>query len=717
MEEMEKKIKLRQISEFDGSKDIVVPLKERNPFSCINDGLKVKSIDGNNLIFTKGFGHIKEKPFSVDEGSAIEIPKRSTGIVSVDELGKLKYHEAQIPTDRIDADTYGFWVFDRQIMGETVPNSAVDKSQYAEENEFETFGGVNMADGWVGSAMKTSPGAYMRLQKPAPTLGGANGAFEINIMFTVTNVNSAEQYIMDYGTNICLLRMDKTNTLFYNGVSTNYVVSAGETIFFTAQYKNGHYNLYINGAKVVTAAATWTATSDVTNRITLGCHCDKASYPATIEYHFLEIRKDIRPESVIAEMANKLAIPLFYSKPEGIYPAMANEKTDYIEYTFDNVGKPMIDEIVDGQPTGNKVADVLQMSDTAGKHICKNVGTVEPTIRHHDMYGLGDSLKFTGAATCKMNFDIPEIGQDFTVISVSYFDAKVSNIRTIWGDDGTYANKFMLASTAADEQLQFYAGTGQPANVWINSGLKFQDGRSNFISMRMTKDQVTFQVNEMKSMVKNTGWFTPIKDVKAAFGSAYDDKSYLMNGSLSYFLFVPRALTDAEIQDIYEHVMKRGRRSIVNDLIPENETAVCFVRTDKQGVCEYNDTDYKYGRREGDYEGNRKVFLGWQYYNATGTYLKWKNPFGTPKIKTHFVYAEDPNGYREIATLPVSYYYNSGWMGVWENRGPNDATGNEITAMVYTANGVANDNIGWKTTGYLGCYAEVLEDYEGVDRT
>jgi hypothetical protein len=139
----------------------------------------------------------------------------------------------------------------------------------------------------------------------------------------------------------------------------------------------------------------------------------------------------------------------------------------------------------------------------------------------------------------------------------------------------------------------------------------------------------------------------------------------------------------------------------IRSILPTDSIVVGRVRTDAEKVTEANDTDYKYGRREGAVGGNRRVFLGWKYVSAvTSQNVEWDNPFDTDKLNLNFVYAEDTNGKNEVGVAKGNYY------GTYQNRTPSKrirlSTTSNSTAWAYI-NGIA------KTAGYIGCYAEVIE--------
>lgn len=147
------------------------------------------------------------------------------------------------------------------------------------------------------------------------------------------------------------------------------------------------------------------------------------------------------------------------------------------------------------------------------------------------------------------------------------------------------------------------------------------------------------------------------------------------------------------------------RKSIISDVLSSNETVVAYGKTNGTTVLDHNDLWYMYGRREGAVNGNRRVFLGFLSFSGSAS-LKWINPFASRHVMTYFTWAQDSNGLNES---DVTQGLGGGVYGLAKG----GVTNYSLTASV-SANGVTNFNGVMQTSGYIGCYAEVLEDYVGV---
>lgn len=88
-----------------------------------------------------------------------------------------------------------------------------------------------------------------------------------------------------------------------------------------------------------------------------------------------------------------------------------------------------------------------------------------------------------------------------------------------------------------------------------------------------------------------------------------------------------------------------GTRANITEILPADSVSLGIVRGDTTGVTFYNDSEYQYGRREGAYGGNRKVFLGWKAISS-GQKITFDNPLASSDIEVSIGYKKDLSSYR-----------------------------------------------------------------------
>ena len=82
--------------------------------------------------------------------------------------------------------------------------------------------------------------------------------------------------------------------------------------------------------------------------------------------------------------------------------------------------------------------------------------------------------------------------------------------------------------------------------------------------------------------------------------------------------------------------------------------------------------------------------------------MSWQNPFGTRTVRAEYKYADDSSGKNECD--PFTEYYDGAVRGVHSYLNPTTPFNIKAFSGPYVG------GIGFKTSGYIGCYAEVLED-------
>ena len=257
----------------------------------------------------------------------------------------------------------------------------------------------------------------------------------------------------------------------------------------------------------------------------------------------------------------------------------------------------------------------------------------------------------------------------------------------------------------------FYTSTGvvgvYNATTSYDTGFTVEVGKTYKITSKITGTTISMFIN---GVLIYTGAFTVNTTATNLYIGKHHTGSYFCGVTLHY-LEVRNALrTNEQTSQIANKLLLPcfytdvdGSRKNITEILPANSVSLGIVKANSTGITAYNDTDYMYGRREGAYDGNRRVFLGWKAFSGAVA-LSWDNPFGTRKVKLQAVWAQDANGRNECDCVP--YYSSQGVFTGSYNISP--STRIMVTSAAF-ANGVCNFNNAWQTSGYIGVYATVLE--------
>lgn len=483
-----------------------------------------------------------------------------------------------------------------------------------------------------------------------------------------------DQYIFVYGTDTAsntffALNIGVNNIImvqFNNQTSfnTGYELEPFKVYFLSVHYDGVSASLYVNGILVWSAAVTLNTGS---GNLYVGKYITNiAKYSKSIMCYF-ELRNKVRTPQQIAQISNKLCLPCHYTGYSASYPANDTTSGAHI-YKFDDVsGTTVTDELgtLNGIATGTTIAD--------------------------SEIGLGKARKFNGASD-KITLGSFAFPTQFTVVYCG--KPTLSNYH------------YLFSNRDAGNTIGYSIYINQTGKLQIDNTSQHV-GAGSVASGALCFEALTFS-NGMAIFYENspniTAIFTGIalRNNAGTLSIGYDSIGGFSAGTYEYCALIPRALSQAEIVQYYNTLMVQKERTLIDDCLPSNSISLGFVRTGSSALIEYNDTDYKYMRNEGatKAEGNKRVFLGWKYFSGQ-TMLTWDNPFGTRKIKTYYTWAQDANGANESDV--EAYYYNTSLYGVQFQ----PSTSSRIRIITAT-NGVVYFNGVWQTSGYIGCYAEVL---------
>lgn len=570
-----------------------------------------------------------------------------------------------------DAGTVCRWIIDGSAtIASTVGSNNLTKS-----------GTVTQVDGWIGYGGKGdgSTGYYTSANSIDFPIAGQEK--EIDIKFTPKTL-SGTKVIANYGgSSITLLTIYTIGTRLHlsdgnTAVDTGFDFESGKTYSLSVLGNTSNiYYVYINGSLVYTSTAYFTGLN--AGVLVLGKAAFSSNYYNDCAIHYIEIRNKMRTPAQIAAISNALLLPCRYDAPAAAYPIISASDlaTAYHEWKFD-------------ETSGTGVAD------SAGTLNGTTTGT---TIIDSEL-GLSKARKLNGTSSDYITCGNIAFGATFTVLGVVRVNAlSGTNTCLLSNRVGSTGNMFYIQT--ASGKLALDNGT----TAAVSSGLVFPLGTPTFFAYRSNGGGTvdTFinsaTIDATLSITSSTSSLALLIGKDAAGG-------YYPNAAYDYLLIIPRALSQWEIDQVYKMLMKIGTYDI-RTVLPTATISLGFVRTNSSGVIEIDDASYKYGRREGAIGGNRKLFLGWKYFNTGAVnVVRWDNPFGTRKVKVYYVYAEDGNGRNEcdIAVDSFSSSTLTGYPLCEPAYRLAFRTGNQGLAIY-------NGGAAWKTSGYIGCYAEVIE--------
>lgn len=665
---------------FDGSAAIVLQGHQ----NYIDSGLKFATPNGLTLPVTSGVANVSGEKVSYAGGN-LSLSARKACLPYLAKTGVLGKVECVSPTTFIDNNTVGMWVFN-QTAGAAVPNSAVGVSSIAVANNLTPTGTFTRVDGRFDYAIKPNGTNAYFTGANYTGLPAGNVDTYCRFMVTIDSISSGNHWYVTYGTQansqaMMLLRQGSRLVVdYYSAVrGTGFDLEVGRTYLIECGY-TAPYGVFVR----VNGSVVWTSQEYLVfgtpNLLKVFLHPTSVAEFGTDTIHFLEIKNAVPADLLALEQANKLLISFSYDKAESVYPTLtaSDQALAYHQWKFD-------------ETSGTTVAD------TAGTLN----GTAAGTTIVSSNLGLGEARNFSGTASGVTlgNFAFPSA---FTVVGV------INAVRND-GYRAIFSNH--LVNVGGCALFASYNGGGKlvfesnnPGSSTVTSATPIPLHEDCFVGCVVNSLAVDMYVNS--PMVNATGTLAHVNTTSyqcriGARGQGSLDTDHFA-GDIDYLLFIPRALSQKEIADIYDAFMTKSRKNITNQL-PADAIALGYACAGSSGITEFNDSDWGYGRREKAVNGNRRVFLGWKYFSGE-TAINWVNPFGTRKVRTYFTCAQDSAGRNEV---PCHTWDAS--CGVAQGYG-NSITSAKGIGLFVSGNGAAVLNDSWITTGYIGCYAEVLED-------
>ncbi|MDR3561752.1 MAG: hypothetical protein P4N59_10000 [Negativicutes bacterium] len=595
----------------------------------------------------------------------VTLPARSTNLVYDRNDWTSGLVAAAFPA--ADSGTVAQWILDGSANPVSTPVG----------NNLTRSGGITQVDGWIGYGAQGdgSSGYYVSANSNGFPIGAA--ARTLRVLWTCRSA-SAGVIIAGYGgtTGSSFQIYNNGGILaFYDGTNTinsGFNFSVGQTYLLEVGYDGANIVFFVNGKQVFKGAYSATTVAGV---LYLMRNSLAPGYENGI-IHYAELRNVAPTEQNSGPIANKLCLPCRYIGYSGIYPSIASgDLATYHEWRFSEI-------------SGSNVADSQGASPLTGTA----TGT---TIVNSDIISGAKARQFNGTSD-KITTSSYAFPASFTLISVV-------NIPSYTAGGYIVDNRNVGATTGCAMNVDANGKVGFiSASTAIQSASSLPVGKPAFAAFSCNAGVTSFYVDSpyvdsVSTLAANTTAGTLYIGTNGATSSAF------FKGTMDEVIFIPRALSQAEIAGYYKSLMNQSDRTIVDDLCPANSLLLGMAQAGSSAITSVNDSWYAYGRREGfgQASGNRRVFLGWKYYSGLMG-LVWQNPFGTRKIRTYFSWAQDASGTNE--TDVISQFFNVSLYGVLLY----GSSASRIQIQTNTA-GVSILNGSWQTSGYIGCYAEVIE--------
>lgn len=610
------------------------------------------------------------------------LPPRKASYVYAQDAGEsttvpiIGHYDAVYPEP--DQYTVGQWIFNTP---DAIGNSAVGNG-LAVANNLAPSGTVTQVDGWADYCMQGNGTSGYYTSANSTGFPTAAQERELDIIFTPYNISS-QNMLFEYGAASTGARfgvyiigggnlyVDTYNTVY----DTGFVVEIGKAYYVSVIYSGTTLVVYVNGVKIYNTTVTLTTAAGEACALAAAV---SHNYFSNAIIHYAEIRNKCRTPQQIAAISNKLCLPCRYTGYSASFPA--NDTT-----------------------TG---AHIYKFDDASGTTVTDENGTLNGTVTGTTIVdseiGLGKARKFNGASD-KVLCGNYQFSSTFTIITAFKLNAinASTDMHIVSNYNQSVGQGLIIRAGTTNLALAKVAGYSYPSNSAIVLGktvfcaVSVVNNIATFYNDSITPDQVPFAPDTSAN-------------VALAIGCMSNSINFF-NGNIEYLAIIPRSLSQAEIAQYYNTLMAQKERTLIDDCLPLNSISLGFTRTGSSALIEYNDTDYKYMRNEGatKTEGNKRLFLGWKYYSGV-TFLKWDNPFGTRKVRTYYTWAQDANGTNEIDVMS-RFNGGSSIYGI-------QSTPESVTSMIPSyriiaetkQGGVVLFNSVWQTSGYIGCYAEVL---------
>lgn len=666
-------------STMEDNSKVYFTSKSVQPKNFIDNGL-VLDMDLANMLsvnVSPGECDIAGKYHMLDETYNIALSPRSTSLVYAQHLAYSDYPsigkvDAVLPTP--DANTLLYYDFNDVFVDTDSKTKVRDKS--GNNNHGIFTGTIAKVDGRFGYAYQPDDSTGYIQSTTSSGFPTGSAEREMSIVMTVMKT-TGQQLVAGYGTDVnstmfaVHLNGSRLQVAGYsNDYNTLFDVEVGETYNITVGHYNGISYATVNGRLIAAGAHSLNTALTVLN---IGrSNSSLSPYTTNAVIHYVELRNKMRPAYTLSQVSNKMLFPCQYSKPTASYPTL---RPSYLASAFHE----------------------FRMSDASGATVTDTAGTLHGTMTGGSIVpshiGLGYARRFNGTSdyiTCG-NF---QFSPTFTVVGVVRASSS-AGYQNIMGNRSGSAMTSIRTSHNGSQKL----GVATDNNAAVESDAVFPASTKAFLGVVATGGKVTFYVNSptpdsTKTCAINSTVNAPLQigQVGGTVASNY------FSGDIDYLLYIPMALSQFEISQIYKALMS-SEYTDVREILPIDSISLGRVLAGSSSVIDIQQT-HGDGRR--GKPTNKEVFLGYKLFNAVQVVqFDPTAVLRTSKYKIRVVYAEDSEGRNETPAAPL-FQSGSTWFGYDFRRKPNGKLEVETEA-----GGLANLGT-WRTSGYVGVYVEPI---------
>lgn len=604
-----------------------------NGSSGIVQGLNVVIDHTRQCLIGTGEAIIGKKLVKNDAEKLFTLPVKTTGLLLLDANNNVSIKSATYP--EVDENTICHYTFNYKkndvALIDNGPNK-LDATIYGGVFAIPGLDGKNgiQFDGISGYAQTTDP-------LPLPTQGKEKS---LDIIFELVRRPSANAFICSLvGTttnqNFCFF-INSAGVLYTEFHSSTYsteiTILPNKLYHASIVYKDEWIYVYVNGQ--LTNRINIVLNTLDTLKLRFGAYYGTAAANfSPVNLYYLEYRKKARSKKEVLNISNNVFIPVTYEERTRSYPIqhkLLKEGTLYDEYVLDSLNF---------KNTGNRpdktdpvMIGQLELTDSDfGK---------TPYFKNNanNYYNCGkitfdENTGWTLIAIVKPNND-------------HVANKRFAGTSTIFG-----------ISEGADNNFGVYQGAWYSTDS-TNTMIPYD---YNFCVAKYEKSLLELSINNYKTTTfHNVTLATKNEEFSIGLAKKHDNNNPWM-GEIPYIAVFNRALTEAEIKEIYDqYVFQYVNKYNIESTLGKDYISLGYFKTNGENIEKYDFNNRRYGRKE---IGNNHISqTGW-FYATLNQISTFENLLGSENIQ-YEIYANTLEPSFNNAER-IDGIYSAGAYGTW----------------------------------------------------